>query len=203
MKKPVLILTLAAVCLLSACEKENKGFAGSDSVIEQPNSGQQNLERQNSEQPDKMDHDTRMENLFELKEYNGVPEMRLEWGDQQSPAQFHRDPLLPLGLYLPDQMEVYEFEDGNRWGYDGGKHYISILEYDEIYLSDLTLQNKELGKYKEYAGSKLEGNVAMDGFVVEKDHKKYFVELIYFTNEQVNALPMFVEVARHIRHIRD
>lgn len=118
--KTVLILTLAAVCLLSACEQDNKGFAGSDSISEQPDSGQQNLEQQNSEQPDKAgtDHDTRMESLFELKEYDGVPEIRLEWGDQQSPAQFHRAPLLPLGLYLPDQMEVYEFEDGNRWGYD-------------------------------------------------------------------------------------
>ncbi|GAA0135136.1 hypothetical protein YSY43_19760 [Paenibacillus sp. YSY-4.3] len=200
MKKSVLILALAAVCLLSACQKENKSVAGPDSTIEQPNPGQQN-----PVQPDKVetDHDTRTESLFELTEYDGVPEITLEWGDRQSPAKFHKAPLLPLGLYLPDQMEVYEFEDGNKWGYDGGKHFISINDYDEIYLMDLTLQNKELGKYKEYVGSKLEGTVAMDGFIVEKDQKKYFVELIYFTNEQANALPMFVEVARHIRHVPD
>lgn len=227
MRKSIFIAALAAVCLLSACQKESKeagglnsaaGNANNSSAIdiqqqnaagqhnseEQQDSGQENPAGQhNSEQPSPSENSpaAQAESLFELQSYDGTAEITLEWGGQQSLARFNKDPLMPFGLYVPEQMEVYEFEDGNRWGYDGDKHYISINKYDEIFLPDLTLQNEQLQKYEEYAGSKQEGTVITDSFVMEKDNKKYFVDFVYFETEQDKALPMFVEVARSIRYV--
>lgn len=208
-KKSVIILALAAACLLlSACQKESKDAVGPNSAVNGANNNNSAVEVQpNNEQPEKdglgAEPGTEIgtEKLFDLQEYDGSQEITLEWGGQQTLARFNKDPFMPFGLYVPEQMEVYEFEDGNRWGYDGDKHYISINKYDEIFLPDLTLQNKELQKYEEYVGSKQEGTVNTDSFVMEKDDKKYFVNFVYFDTEQAKALPMFQEVARNIRYV--
>lgn len=207
-KQSVIILALAAACLLSACQKESKDTVGPNSAVNGTNNNNSAVEVQpNNEQSEKdglgaeSGEDVGTGKLFDLQEYDGSQEITLEWGGQQTLARFDKDPFMPFGLYVPEQMEVYEFEDGNRWGYDDDKHHISINKYDEIFLPDLTIQNKELQKYEEYVGSKQEGTVNTDSFVMEKDDKKYFVNFVYFDTEQDKALPMFQEVARNIRYV--
>lgn len=189
---------------MSACNNNpaavNDGKTQSESEANKTPKNQ-STSPQEPEKINKANSEKGTENLFDFKEYDGTKEITLEWGGQQSSAQFMKAPILPLGLYIPDKMEIYEFEDGNRWGYDQDKNSISILEFSDTYLTDLNIQKKELQKFKEYVGSHQEGVLITDAFVVEKEKHQYYVELRYFEDEQDQALPMFLEVVRHIRHV--
>lgn len=197
MKKQIMILVLLAVCLLSACQKDKKG-----EITEENNTPMNQVTNEyNQEEEDISIDETETVNLFDIKEYDGTTEINLQWGDLQSSAQFSKVPLLPFGLYIPTKMETYEFEDGNRWGYDQSRNYISILEFDDFYLKKIDTENKELKKYKEYVGSYQIETVNKDVFVFEKEQKKYCVELNYFEDERDIAIPMFLEVLKHMQYI--
>ncbi|WP_154665766.1 hypothetical protein [Paenibacillus pinihumi] len=206
-KKVFLISVLIGVCFLSACQKNNMGTipelnkTPESQVIDQSNDEQ--------EKNDDTKEETSKESLIDLKEYDGTKEITLQWKNQKSSANFAQAPLLPFGLYIPNQMEIYKFDDGDKWGYDNNKQHISLLEYDDIYFTDLNLQNNELQKYEEYVGSKKHDGPSQieilfeDYFVLEKDNKKYVLSLYYFESEKETALPMFLEVLKHIRYVSE
>ncbi|MBW7456205.1 hypothetical protein ACFOLF_03350 [Paenibacillus sepulcri] len=144
------------------------------------------------------------EKLFELKSYNWEEKIMIGWGGQEFTAVYSEHPYVPLGLYVPEQMETYEFEDGRGWGYSKegeseAKSFISTLDYGYINLNELTLENEELIKYDEYIGSEdLDARVE-DFFLVEHAGQKYVVRFSYFKDEKEKAIPMFLAAAKTLR----
>lgn len=124
----------------------------------------------------------------------------MAWDGHESKASFSESSYEPFGFYIPEEMEEYSFEDGNEWGYDEGRNHITLLPFDEGYLSDVSMMNEELAKYEEYAGSFKDTKVT-DYFVLQKDELKYVVYFTYFEKEQAKALPMFLEVLKSMRYV--
>lgn len=121
--------------------------------------------------------------------------------------------LQEFGFYVPEILEVYTFEDGARIGQSRGQ-YISVEEVNRLRNPDniaeslgsadaVSFKDEELSAYKEYAGSsKDESGVRNDAFLVQHQGvDDQVVSFRYFEKNKDSILPVFLEVARHIKYI--
>ena len=176
MKKTALIILAYAVFCLSGCLDN-----GSDS-------------------PDEAAKIT----LINPEPYDGTENITLEWGGTSSSALFSKSPLLPFGVFVPEQMETYEYHDGKGWGYDDKRQEFTLFEEFQIdYADRVNEQNTELESYEEYVGTENAEGILFDYFVFEVRNAKYVARFRYFEEEKETALPMFLEVLRHLQYVTD
>ncbi|WP_151737278.1 hypothetical protein [Paenibacillus tengchongensis] len=129
------------------------------------------------------------------------------------PTTFVAIDLHPYGFYIPETMQEFVFEDGSEVGFSNTQ-FISLLEADrmpgaaEPQTYDVPggytrFKDEELAQYAEYIGSaKAAEGPRFDRFLLKRDGMpETLIHFSYFDKDRDEVLPVFLEVARHMRYI--
>lgn len=112
---------------------------------------------------------------------------------------FSADQSLPLGVFLPESMIRYEQDGRTAWGTADKRNYLTFVKLEPATnaADDEKLEpgtDPNLLKYKEYAGSKREGDHRVEAFVFQAKDTAYRAE-IHMLEQQTDALlPLFTSM---------
>ncbi|WP_405113566.1 hypothetical protein MHH28_07520 [Paenibacillus sp. FSL K6-1217] len=116
------------------------------------------------------------------------------------PTAFSADQRLPLGVFLPESMVRYEQEGRTAWGTADKRNYITFVKLG-LAARDENLEpgmDPKLLKYKEYTGSKREGDQRVEVFVFKAKDVTYQAE-IHMLEQQADALlPIFISMVSNV-----
>ncbi|WP_238651644.1 hypothetical protein [Paenibacillus piscarius] len=119
------------------------------------------------------------------------------------PTAFSADQTLPLGVFLPETMIRFELDGRTAWGTADKQSYLTFVKLGtaEEAAGDGQLEpgtDPNLLKYKEYAGSKQEGDQHVEAFVFQAKDTAYRAE-IHIQEQQMDALlPLFLSMVSNV-----
>ncbi|MEK4515818.1 hypothetical protein NSS64_11115 [Paenibacillus sp. FSL H8-0122] len=133
----------------------------------------------------------------EVREYSGSGR-GYELDGVNVQADYSADPALPLGVFLPETMIRFEQDGRTAWGTADKHNYITLIK--------LSSENGTKGgkfepgtdpgllKFKEYEGSRVEGDRRVEAFIFSAYKDTYRAE-IHIQDEQRDALlPLFTSM---------
>ncbi|ETT48315.1 MULTISPECIES: hypothetical protein [unclassified Paenibacillus] len=113
-------------------------------------------------------------------------------------ADYSADQTLPLGVFLPETMIRFEQDGRTAWGTADKHNYITLIKLSSA--KDVTGGKHEPGtdrgllKFKEYEGSRVEGDRRVEAFIFTA-HKDSFQAEIHIQDEQRDKLlPLFTSM---------
>jgi len=135
--------------------------------------------------------------------YNPADVVKIELNNEVLETEFHKVRFEPFGFYMPTNMELYSFEDGDEWGYDMGRHHVNFNWYDHDRIEAADLINEQLTKYSEYAGSEINDGTMTDYFVFQHGDRSFIISFLYWEVEQDTALPLFLKFVETMRYVEE
>ncbi|WP_339225276.1 hypothetical protein [Paenibacillus sp. FSL H8-0332] len=140
----------------------------------------------------------------EVREYTGSGS-GYELDGVNVQADYSADKTLPLGVFLPETMIRFEQDGRTAWGTADKHNYITLIKLSSE--KDATggkLEpgtDRELLKFKEYEGSRVEGDRRVEAFIFTAHKDSYRAE-IHIQDEQRDALlPLFTSMLSSIEYM--
>lgn len=135
--------------------------------------------------------------------YNSADVVTIELNNEVLETEFHKVRFEPFGFYMPSNMELYSFEDGDEWGYDLGRHHVNFNWYDNDIVEAADIINEQLTKYSEYVGSVINDGTMIDYFVFQHGDRSFIISFLYWEVEQDTALPLFLKFVETMRYVEE
>lgn len=122
---------------------------------------------------------------------------------EKIPTSFSADQTLPLGVFLPETMVRYEQDGRTAWGTADKRNYVTFVKLDPAKgaAGNEELQpgtDPDLLKYKEYAGSKLEGDQRVEAFIFKAKNDTYRAEIHMLEQQADMLLPLFISMVSNV-----
>lgn len=140
----------------------------------------------------------------EVREYTGSGS-GYELDGVNVQADYSADKTLPLGVFLPETMIRFEQDGRTAWGTADKHNYITLIKLSSE--KDATGGKLEPGtdrrllKFKEYEGSRVEGDRRVEAFIFTAHKDSYRAE-IHIQDEQRDALlPLFTSMLSSIEYM--
>lgn len=162
-------------------------------------------------------------NLFPTnKTFNKYDEIKLNINNEEVESHFVINKYTEFGLYIPDIIQIKDFEDGNEFYLDDGE-FITLIAHEvanesdfdnsmlkaEKFINDFgptseVSKIEELKKYTEYLGSKInEYDKEEDFFLFKYKDKNLIIILTYNKENRNTTLPIFLEIIKTVKYITD
>ncbi|NQX48870.1 hypothetical protein HQN87_26470 [Paenibacillus tritici] len=143
--------------------------------------------------------------LPEVPEYSGSGR-GYELDGVNIQADYSADQTLPLGLFLPETMIRFEQDGRTAWGTADKQNYVTFLKLDPATTAAAEGEfvpgtDQRLLKYKEYAGSRVEGSRRVEAFVFTAKKDTYRAEIHIQGDQQDKLLPLFVSMLGGIEYM--
>ncbi|MEK4328291.1 hypothetical protein MKX70_20890 [Paenibacillus sp. FSL R7-0312] len=121
-------------------------------------------------------------------------------------AAFSADQTLPLGLFMPETMVRFEQDRRSAWGTPDKQNYITLMKpvAGDAAAGDGEFEpgnDRELLKYKEYLGSKVEGDQTAEAFEFTAKEQTYRAELHLQAEQRAALLPVFIAMLRDVEYM--
>lgn len=140
----------------------------------------------------------------EVREYSGSGR-GYELDGVNVQADYSADQTLPLGVFLPETMVRFEQDGRTAWGTADKHNYITLIKLgSEKAATGGKLEpgtDRGLLKFKEYEGSRVEGDRRVEAFIFTAHKDSYRAE-IHIQDEQRDALlPLFTFMLSSIEYM--
>ncbi|WP_341185555.1 hypothetical protein [Paenibacillus sp. FSL H7-0756] len=133
----------------------------------------------------------------EVREYTGSGS-GYELDGVNVQADYSADKTLPLGVFLPETMIRFEQEGRTAWGTADKHNYITLIklssEKDAMGGKFEPGTDPGLLKFKEYDGSRVEGDRRVEAFIFTANKDSYRAEIHIQDEQRDKLLPLFTSM---------